>query len=74
MGYYYRTETWSDVGWRFLVLMMVMGIIAGGIFTHHGQWFGIVMLMFGIISAFVYAENITRGKDYRKYDQHDISN
>lgn len=56
---------WWGFGWRLLVLMMVYGIIAGGIFIGYGQWYGIVLFSFGIISAFVYFENLTRRKDYR---------
>jgi len=62
---YYRPDTWYDVGMRFLVFAMVGGLIIGGIFTSHGNPYGIMIFAIGIIATFMWFEIVTRKRDYR---------
>lgn len=51
-------NNWKDFGYRMFITLMVSGIIAGGIFSLHGQIFGYVLFVIGLICIPFYIKSL----------------
>ena len=49
---------WKDFGYRMFILLMVFGIICGGIYSLHGEVFGYVLFVIGLICVGFYIRDI----------------
>ena len=49
---------WKDFGYRMFILLMVSGIITGGIFSLHGQIFGYVLFVIGLVCIPFYIRSL----------------
>jgi len=53
-----HVSSWKDFGYRMFVTLMVFGIIAGGIFSLHGAFFGYVLFIIGLICIPFYIKSL----------------
>lgn len=50
--------------WYFVVLIMVVGSISGGIFSLHGLWYGYVLFITGLLMIPLYIWRVRQPMKY----------